>query len=533
MARVLVTGGAGFIGSHIVDALVAQGHSVSIVDNLSTGSFANLNGHATFYNFDVQDKKLTAVFEKELPEYVFHLAAQTNLRASFKDAMLDGNSNIISTLNVLDNCVKFKAKKIIFSSTAAVYGDVPIDQLPIKEDTPLQPKSPYSIAKVSSEEYIRLFTKEYGLKHTIFRYANVYGPRQSPDFDAGVITVFIDRVFKGMKLRLYGTETNSPRRDFVSIKDVVAANIAAIEKGDNETMNVSSNTETSVVEAFNLIKKFSGVQIDYWFDPDAPCGIMRSRLDNTKAKQILGLTLSFPVAEGIQEQIAFVRQRPLNAKVWLVAACWGTADHTAVLARSLHGITENIVMVDDNSPDNTSETALAHLRGHLIKHPINFGQGAAIQTGMEYALKHGAEVIVHFDGDGQMQIKDIAPMVEPILRGEVEVTFGSRFLGDDRQVPWSKKWFILKPAIWVNWIVTGMKMTDAHCGYRAFSADAARKCSFTQNCRAHATEILELVKQHKLRYKEVPVDILYFRYGQGIGKSIEILRDLFKAKLLK
>src|SRR5690606_11484653 len=133
---------------------------------------------------------------------------------------------------------------------------------------------------------------------------------------------------------------------------------------------------------------------------------------------------------------------------------------------------------------------------HVIRHPINYGQGAALQTGMDYAVQQGAEVLVHFDGDGQMQIKDIEPIVEPILKGEVDVTMGSRFLKDQDNVPLTKKYFIHKPAIYLNWLLTGMKMTDAHCGFRALSRDAAKKCVFKQDRMAHATEILDLVKTH-------------------------------------
>ena len=202
------------------------------------------------------------------------------------------------------------------------------------------------------------------------------------------------------------------------------------------------------------------------------------------------------------------------------------------MLKALSALTPNIVVIDDYSKDKTSEIARQYTK-HVIRHPINYGQGAALSAGMEYALRMGAEYLVHFDSDGQMQIKDIWPMIQPLMSGEAQVTMGSRTLSKNSQTPWAKKLFIHTPAIALNWLLTGMWMSDAHCGFRALNREAAQKCIFKQDRMAHATEILDLVKTHKLKYKEVPVDIIYNHFGQSFSKGFIIIKHLLIGKVLK
>jgi polyprenyl-phospho-N-acetylgalactosaminyl synthase len=222
----------------------------------------------------------------------------------------------------------------------------------------------------------------------------------------------------------------------------------------------------------------------------------------------------------------------LNEKVWIVIPAYNEEKNIESVIKELLEITSNIVVVNDCSQDKTKEI-LDSLPIHSLQHMINRGQGAALQTGTELALNNGAQVIVHFDSDGQMQVKDIYKMIEPILNNQADICLGSRFIDNKSKVPWTKKWFILKPALIFHWVFTGLKLSDAHCGFRALSRMAAQKIIITQDGMAHATEILDQIRINDLKHKEIPVEILYNEYGQRFQNGFKILRDLFFSKLFK
>jgi len=222
----------------------------------------------------------------------------------------------------------------------------------------------------------------------------------------------------------------------------------------------------------------------------------------------------------------------LPKNTWFVIAAYNEGKRIGRVLEELSAITPNIVVVDDCSTDDTYDVC-ANFRCSLVRHPINLDQGGALQTGNEYALSQSAEIIIHFDGDGQMQLKDVPAMIAPIVNGQVDVTMGSRYVSGNNNVPTTKKIFIHRPAIYLQWFLTGLKLTDAHCGFRAFSRAAADKCVIRQNRKAHATEIIELVARNGLRYCEVPVEISYAHYGQNFRKGFVILRDIFISKLSK
>ena len=222
----------------------------------------------------------------------------------------------------------------------------------------------------------------------------------------------------------------------------------------------------------------------------------------------------------------------LNGKMWIVIPAYNEAKNIGQVIKELQEVTSNIVVVNDGSVDATGEIVRSS-GAFLIDHMINRGMGAALQTGNEFALAQGAEVIVHFDADGQMQVKDITKMIEPILNEQTDLTLGSRFLDNKSKVPWTKKYMIHKPAIVFHWLFTGLKLSDAHCGFRALSRKAAQKIEITQDRMAHATEILDQIRIHDLKFTEISVEIVYNEYGQRFRSGFKILRDLFMAKIFR
>lgn len=250
MSLCLVTGGAGFIGSHIVDALIQQGHQVLVVDNLVTGKQSNVNKSSNFELCDIRSSDLNKVFDNYHFDYVFHLAAQINLRHSIKDPVEDASNNIMGSLNVIDNCIRTKVKRIIFSSTGgAIYS--PINELPCTEESLAKPESPYGLTKLTVENYLNIFSKIHALRSTILRYSNVFGPRQNAKGEAGVISIFIERALHNDDLIIFGDGNQT--RDFVYVDDVVQANILALDSELDGVYNVSSNIQYSVNEVAHKI----------------------------------------------------------------------------------------------------------------------------------------------------------------------------------------------------------------------------------------------------------------------------------------
>lgn len=245
MNAILCVGGAGFVGSHLVDSLIQRGHQVVVIDNLSTGTIDNLGVFPTFYKEDITDPAaIKEIFNKHQFDYVFHLAAQINLRHSIKEPAFDAHTNIVGSLNIIENCIRTNVKKFIFSSTGgAIYS--PAATLPWNEQSETNPQSPYGLAKATIERYLQL----YPLPHTILRYSNVYGPRQHSKSEAGVVSIFIEKALKGEDLIIFGDGKQT--RDFCFVNDVVEANLLAM--GLEGIYNVSSNTQISVNSVAQMI----------------------------------------------------------------------------------------------------------------------------------------------------------------------------------------------------------------------------------------------------------------------------------------
>ena len=303
--RVLVTGGAGFIASHIVDELIKLKHHVCIVDNLSTGKEENINQEATFYKCDITEiDKLRLVFEVEQPEVVIHHAAQIDIQTSLKKPAFDAENNIVGTINILECCREFGVKKIIYPSSAAVYGDP--KYLPVDEKHPVDPISFYGISKHTPEHYIKVYAQLYGFDYTIFRYANVYGVRQDPKGEGGVVSIFVDKLLNNETPFIFGDGEQT--RDFIYVKDIARANILALHKGDNELINIGTNKGITVNELFKVMKNISRSKVDVIHREERKGDILHSHLDNKKAEEKLGWKIEFKMEDGIRETVEYYRE---------------------------------------------------------------------------------------------------------------------------------------------------------------------------------------------------------------------------------
>jgi len=299
--NVLVTGGAGFIGSHVVEGLLKEGLSLIVVDNLSTGKIENLNPNALFYQQSIEDEEMMErVFMLHKPAYIFHLAAQSSVSVSVRNPVEDAKTNILGTLVLLQKSVKYGVKKFIFSSTGgAIYGDNV--KIPTPETEIPNPISPYGIAKLSVEKYLDFFSKEYGLEYVSLRYSNVYGPRQDPYGEAGVVAIFTNRMLKGEKVTIFGD--GEYVRDYVYVDDVVRANILAMEKGKNVVLNIGTGRGTTVNELFMMLKSITGYSDEPEYAPPRKGDVRKSILDCSKAKEILGWEPEVSLEEGLRRTV--------------------------------------------------------------------------------------------------------------------------------------------------------------------------------------------------------------------------------------
>ncbi len=300
--KILVTGGAGFIGSNIVDAYIDHGCDVAVVDDLSTGDHSFVNKKAVFYNCRIQDEALDNIFFRFQPDVVNHHAAHINLRHSVVNPIYDAENNIIGSLNLLKNAVKYRTKKIIFSSTGgAIYGEP--DSLPVSEKTPAVPLSPYGAAKLSVEHYIRIWHLLHGLDYTIFRYPNVYGPRQNPEGEAGVIAIFALQMLSKKTPTIFGDGTKT--RDYLYISDVVQANILALEKGSCETLNLGWGQEVSDQNVYDCVSKALEFNRKPNYSLPRPGEVNRIALNSDRAVQSLNWSPEITFPAGVKRAVRY------------------------------------------------------------------------------------------------------------------------------------------------------------------------------------------------------------------------------------
>jgi len=296
--KILVTGGAGFIGSNVADAYIAAGHEAAIIDNLTTGRKENLNPKAKFYDVDVRDTRLLEVVAEFAPDIINHHAAQIDVRKSVSDPIYNAQVNEIGTLNLLDAAIKCKVKKIIFSSTGgALYGEVS-KKSGADENHPQEPISPYAITKRAVEMYLYAYWKLYGLNFTVLRYGNVYGPRQDPLGEAGVIAIFCGKMLKGEQPFIFGD--GNQLRDYVYVGDIAEANLIALEKGDNQIFNIGTGKGVSVNELFGCLKEIMKFEKEAIYAPARAGELFRSVLNAKKIKKELGWKPKLGIKKGLK-----------------------------------------------------------------------------------------------------------------------------------------------------------------------------------------------------------------------------------------
>jgi len=308
--RILVTGGAGFIGSNLVDRFIAEGHEVAIIDNLATGRRTNINPAASFHEMSITDADaVAAVFAQERPEVVSHHAAQMDVRRSVREPQFDAETNIIGTINVIEAGCAAGTRKLIFSSSGgAVYGDAAT--IPTPEDAPLQPLSHYGTSKRSAELYFGLYGRLYGLAWTVLRYANVYGPRQNPHGEAGVNAIFANMMLRGETPTIFGKGDKT--RDYVFAGDVVEANVLALERGDGEILNIGTGVQTTDQEVYDAVAAAVGYDRPPIYGDERPGDVRHSCVDPSKAREVLGWEPTVEFREGVRRTVEYQREREME-----------------------------------------------------------------------------------------------------------------------------------------------------------------------------------------------------------------------------
>ena len=300
----LVTGGAGFIGSHMVDRLLEEDYRVIIVDDLSSGKLKNLNHQASFHHMSINQPSLVDVINKERPDLVFHMAAQSSVTRSIKEPILDNEVNVLGTLRLLEASRRAGVEKIIYSSTGgALYGEP--EEVPCPDDALVAPISPYGMSKYMAEQYIEFYFRQYRLNFTTLRYGNVFGPRQDPHGEAGVIAIFISAMLSGKRPQIFGDGNQA--RDFISVYDVVEANMAAIYRGHQSAMNIATGELTSVNQIYDMLREITGFRWNAEYNSARAGDVYRISLDCARAAEQLDWAPRTSLPDGLAKTVEFLR----------------------------------------------------------------------------------------------------------------------------------------------------------------------------------------------------------------------------------
>ncbi|MCA9471801.1 MAG: GDP-mannose 4,6-dehydratase [Nitrospirales bacterium] len=302
--NVLVTGGAGFIGSHVVDRLVQEGYHVSVIDNLSSGKRKNVNKKAKLYKMDIQSRSIDRVLRTQRPTTIIHLAAQMNVRLSTEDPTFDASVNILGTINLLKHAIRHGVRKVSFASSGgAVYGEQEV--FPASESHRTDPLSPYGISKLAGEKYLAYYAHEQGIRYVALRFGNVYGPRQEAEGEAGVIAIFSKKMLKGEQPMINGTGKQT--RDFVYVDDVVESIMATFGQDIQGIYNVGTGQETTVNECYRLLKEFTKSDCKDLYGPAKKGEQLRSVLDVSKLREEFGWDANVSLADGLSQTVEYFK----------------------------------------------------------------------------------------------------------------------------------------------------------------------------------------------------------------------------------
>ena len=307
MATILITGGAGFIGSHLVDRLVqSPKNNIVVIDNLVSGAKENIHRDALFYNMDIVDNEVAQVFKEHKPDFVYHIAAQIDVRKSVESPLFDAQTNIMGSLNILELCRQYSVKKVLFASTGgAIYSPV---ELPAHEESLEDPLSPYAINKFAIDKYLHFYYRTWGLKYVSLRFANVYGPRQDPHGDAGVIAIFIKRFLENKSPTKFGSGKQT--RDYIFINDIVELALKAMSSKEVGVFNAGTSRETSLNELIDSIIQVGGFDnIDILQEKKRKGEVLRSVLDCRKSMQAFNWKPHYSLSEGLAETIEWFKRQ--------------------------------------------------------------------------------------------------------------------------------------------------------------------------------------------------------------------------------
>ena len=302
--RTLVTGGAGFVGSHLVDLLVAEGHDVAVVDNLVSGIRSNLNPQARFYEVDIVSPELEQALVAERPKVVFHQAAQPSVKASTDNPRYDARVNVVGLLNLLESCTAVGVRKVVFASSGATYGNP--QYLPMDEGHPQRPESPYGITKLIAEHYLNYYALDRGLQFTALRYGNVYGPRQDPHGEAGVVAIFTRQLLAGQTPMIHWD--GEQVRDYVFVGDVARANLLAAAAGDGRCYCIGTGVGTSVNQLYQTLCEALGVSVVPSRGPRRPGDLRAARFDTTRARTELRWEATVSLRDGLEATVGAFRR---------------------------------------------------------------------------------------------------------------------------------------------------------------------------------------------------------------------------------
>lgn len=307
--KILVTGGAGFIGSHVVDVYIEAGHEVVIVDDLSSGRITNVNPRAHFYQVDMRSPQMRDIIAAEKPEIINHHAAQIDVRLSMKDPQHDADLNILSPIRLAQLAIEFGVRKFIhISSGGAVYGE-PL-YLPCDEQHPVQPVCFYGASKYTFELYLYIFKESFGLDYSVIRYPNVYGPRQDPNGEAGVVAIFTGQMLNNQPVTINGT--GEQVRDFVFVRDCALANLLVLNSGSGKVYNLGSNQGTTVNQVFSLLQRITGYPLQAAYGPGKPGETSKIYLDASLAEKELGWQPTVNLEEGLRHTVAYFKETELS-----------------------------------------------------------------------------------------------------------------------------------------------------------------------------------------------------------------------------